>query len=661
MRYVIILLLLISVHMLISISIYDNNGYFSVNSIRFKLTPEVNYKTHEFVYHTLSLTQIVNDYRDSCIVDFSSSLLDIKIKIEKTTDYYSKAWLTKVNVYYKQDVYIHDILLKIEFDNQQSLETFMGPKAINSRNTTDNISLCPYTDKVIEFKNSITSFWIAGSNHQQCKNIEWLKPNLICLYDHSLHYARLYRPPTPNERMIDYMPRKNGQKDLWSFVVFEQKPFIISINRWPGAKKAAFALTNDADQEVVNRLTSAFYGSSNPTNPNYLTKGLIANNIKISNTVFSINKPLLNEVWAQIKDFGNTICTHTYSDTSDVSSLTEQSLLSDLSEYNARLWIDHSLPNNKEDFGMFGGFADSPYYILDAINNSTIDYAWIGESPVSNPFNSYTEPWRLPHRVYYFQDLTRPVWFFGRNRMETWEYFSDYNIYGMKYNLTSENLDDLILKNGLCVGYTHFSFTHKIDRLGFYRVLENGDLEIREDVNDALIMLNDYQTNRGLWIDTVETIFDRMLAIEQVNVKSIEDDWAPGFIRVTIENTSTYNIPECSFVFNDVKYNIPMFESNSQYSFLINKSSLDSLVINNPYQLFYKEGYLIIKKSIDEPITKLKAKIYNIKGQLVTKHNTYFEQYYVSIPFKNKASGTYIVEIDSENIKKQTLKFRVIK
>jgi hypothetical protein len=661
MRYILIfLLLIISVVAFAATGLY-NNGYLSVNNINFNFVPQVNYKTPSLVLQSLVLTQVVTDSDDSCNIDFTSSVLDLKIKLVKSSEYYSKAWLTQVTVNYKQDVLIQDILLNLVFESPQGIQIFKGTKAIESRSITDNIDLCPYTDKVIELAETNSSFWIVGSNHAGCDNIEWIKSSSISLYDHTLHFARLYRPPTPSEQMIDYMPKKSGQTDIWSFLLFEQKPFALSINRWPGEKKAAFALSNDADVELLGRLMAAYFGSDDPANPCYLTKGLIANNIKVSNTVFSNRKPLLNEVWTSIMNHGNSIGTHTHSDTSDVTSLTEQSLLNDLEEYNVRLWIDHSLPNNKEDFGMFGGFENSPYYIQDVVNRSKVDYVWLGDTPATNPFNSFDEPWRLPHRVYYFQNLTRPIWFFGRSRMETWEFLDAMHIYDMKYNLTPTNLDNLIQNNGLCVGYTHFCFNHNDTRWGFYKYFSSGYYEIRDDFNDVLIMLNDYQTNKGLWIDTVESIFDRMLAIERVKVIRVEDDWVPGFLRITLQNTSDFSIPDFSFKYKTNQFTIPLFEANSQYSFIINKSLSGSSVIPTPFQVYYKEGFIAVKSSNSESIPSIKAKIYNIKGQLITSKESLGAQSYLLIPFANKASGIYIAKIESEEFKPQVLRFNIFK
>jgi hypothetical protein len=89
--------------------------------------------------------------------------------------------------------------------------------------------------------------------------------------------------------------------------------------------------------------------------------------------------------------------------------------------------------------------------------------------------------------------------------------------------MSADNLDKLIEDRGLHISYTHFS-VHSNSYIGaFFDVNENGDYEIKDEVDDMLLMLDYYRQHRGLWIDTLENIFDRMLAIEKVKLMSCEE------------------------------------------------------------------------------------------------------------------------------------------
>jgi hypothetical protein len=641
----------------------NSSGLIDVNDIQFRLTPEVTVKTAPNDFHNITFTEHITTYADSFRIEYSATELDLNICLTPQALFPTQGWKAVLKADYKADLQIKDIALKLDFVNPSGIIAYKGIKAINSRSPEDSINLCPYTDKAIEFQGLNSSCWIIGSNYAGCKGIEGITENSIRFYDHTLHYTKLsnYQSYT-TDKLMDTMPRTYGQSDIWSFLLFGEKPYLFSINRWAGDKKAALAITNDADGETEMKLSSAFFGSSNSNSSNYLAKGLIANHIKISNTVFGANINTLGSVWNSLLPYGNTIGYHTYSDQADSTSVISNSLLNDMSPYNVRLWVDHSLPYNPEDFGCYGTIGTSPFYVLDVINQSNIDYVWLGESPVSNPFNAFDEPWRLPHRLPFLTSLTKPVWFFGRTRMETWEYFNNYSIYDMKHNLTSENLDQLLLSNGLCVGYTHFSFTNNSTRQGFYLVTPEGSCEVIDEAEQAFQMLNTYQNERGLWIDTVENIFDRMLAIEEVEIESIDIASNPGFIKVLVRNNSEYDLDNLNIrYFNDSDI-IPFLPAHGlgEY-FFVRTDFPPNPDITPAYLVYYVSEAIYLKSRTELKIPPLSVEIYNLKGQKVKEFVQPAQSDYLVIPFQSKASGIYFAKISARNSKPVVVRFTVIK
>ncbi len=645
---------------LISATHIINSNGFNINNISFSLEPSAVIRTPDIYSQELDFVKTNALYPDSCTIIYGNSNFDLEVKIVPVTKFIKKAWQVSIIADYKQAVSISDISLNINFTNPGEIAIYKGPQAIYSRLMPDQKNLCPYTDKAIEYKGPTSSFWIVASNYAGCQGIESITDSSIKLYDNSLHYARLYNQVALYDKLIDYLPRVSGQRDNWSFLIFLEKPNLISINRWPADKLAALAITNDADGENLSKLQSVFYGSSNIKSPDYLTKGLIANQIKISNTVFGVNINYLYDIWTDIKNTGSSIGYHTYSGYDDTTSVINQSLNTDMDEFDVRLWIDHA--HNLEDISMSGSYPNSPYYVLDVLNNSKIDYLWIYDIPYNNAFNAFEEPWRLPHKLHYFSSLTKPIWIFGRTRMETWEYLSDYYLYDFKHNMTGENLDNLLKDNGLCIGYTHFSFNNASNRYAFYNLLPGDEYTIRDDFNDVLVMLNDYQQNRGLWIDTVENIFDRMLAIEQVDIESVEDDVYPGFVRISLRNNSNYDITDLSFTYGPQEITIPQLNAHGNYSFSVSSTNIpspdDALL---PFQVFYIDKTLLIRSKQSHVIPAAQVSIYNIKGQLVSSNRTTKQANYMSIPFEHKASGIYIARIETLGYKPQNIRFTVLK
>ncbi len=638
------------------------DGSLRVNGIDFDLNLEFNYRTNLSFCQTLQFVKTAEVLADSVVIRYENAALDVRVSFVPQWNYLAKSWLMKVRADYKQNFLVRDLVLNMVYLTEQSPLFLRGPQAIYSGNASDNTNLYPFTEKFLEVKSGASSFWIVGSGYRGTEGAECIYNNSIRLYDHTVHFAALHSLTDVYERVIDTMPRQSGDTDWWSVLLFEEKPYLLRINRWPGVKQAALAISNDADGETYAKLKAVYFGSSNPASPDYLTKGLIANNIKVSNTVFGINKYYLGEVWHSIRNAGSSIGYHTYSGFADSTHATSHNLLNEMTEYNIRLWIDHDWSANPEDFNMYGGMADSPFYILDIINQSGVDYAWCGSTPPTNPFNVFTEPWRLPHKLHFFGALTRPVWFFGRTRMEAWEYIHDLYTVDFKHNMTPENLDRLIAEGGLCIAYTHFGFIPKVSRLSFYEVISNGEHVIRPEFNDVLVMLDDYQNNRGLWIETVENIFDRMFAIEGIRVVGVEETSTPGLVRMTLVNASELDVEDVSISYGSYRFSIPFFAANSTESLLLNGNNIpepDEILL--PFLAKFANGSINIRSREYMVIPPVKVSIYNIKGQLVRTHQTDREESSLSIPFTGKSSGVYFARIQAEGYRTQTAKFFVVK
>ncbi len=665
MKAIMVLVILCIPLILFSNLSVNNAANFDINGIDLQILPQVSIKTALNTYHNITFTTNVTAYSDSFLIEYSANELDFELSLVPVSSFHSKSWQAVLKASYKADLQVQDLALNITFSYPSGISTYKGMKAINSHRLEDNINLCPYTDRAIEYHGPNSSFWIVGSNCSGCKGVESITENALKFYDHTLHFTRLSGYQTiVTDKVLDTLPVLSGGHQSWSFIIYEEKPFLVSISRWPAEKKAAFAITNDADGETTRKLTSAYYGSNNPTNASYLKKGLIVNHIKISNTVFGRNINAVGSIWTSLRTFGNTIGYHTYSDRADSSDIISNSLLNQMSTYNVRLWVDHSLPYNPEDFGCYGTFSSSPYYILNTINNSNIDYVWVGDTPQTNHFNAFDEPWRLPHQLPFITSLTKPIWFFGRTRMESWEYFDpDYNKFSMKYNLTTDNLDKLLINNGLCVGYAHFSFDNNSTRNSFFYVYPNDDCEIRDDFNEALKMLDTYQKERGLWIDTVENIFDRMRAIEKVEIESIDAVTNPGFIKLTVRNKSDLNLDDLTLSYgNESKTIASMPSQQLDYLLFATDNQPDSTTVQPPFVVIYVNESIYIKnRANDFSVPSMRVEIFNLKGQIVGKYNQQSQANSLIIPFSNKATGIYLAKIKPVNARSQLIKFSVIK
>jgi hypothetical protein len=632
----------------------------NLNGLSFDLNLYADTRIAEFTYQPLDFS--VSSAKSSGIytLTYTSAEMDVVVSISPRQQYSSSAWLFSINANCKQDLYLHDVYLSMDEVGTPFSATLKGVEAIMAGDPGKNLNIISFRDKAVEYSGQAGKFWIVASNYAECEGVEVLSANRIVLYDYKGHFFRKYVQGGTWEQLRDTMYKPEGGTHKWAFLLFTEQPILLSINRWPADKKAALCITNDADSESLNRLKAVFEGSNNPDNPKYYTQGFFARKIPVSNTVFGFNQSILGDMWTSIKEQGNSIGYHTYSGTADPVGTNQQALLSDLVPYDIRLWIDHAVPQNPEDICYNGLDPQSVNYVADVINQSGIDYIWPGDTPYTNPFDAYEETWRLPHIVYEAKDFTRPIWFFGRTREEFWEYPNYLEQLSMKYLMTSDNLDKLIGNRGLHICYTHLSAGNNTYCNGFFQIADNGDYEIRDDVDDMLLMLDYYRAHRGLWIDTVENIFDRMLAIEQIRIVSCQtvDE---GVYQITLENGSDYELKDLSFKFRDLSINVPLFTAENTLNFFIADNPGVSSVVQKNFLINYQKGSLVFKNRYNLSLAPVKIEIFNLRGQKVqTYESTVYQDQFIC-PFTNKASGIYFARISPESGTPSLIRFTVLK
>lgn len=658
--FVSVIVLLIMFSVLGAQSPVTGTGSIVMNGHEFQLRPYVQTKNAEYDYETLQFSTSTTIYPDSSVISFSHAKLSFDLSLCRRLGLGAEAWQFKLRTQYHEAVQIRDFYLYLDFLGALPQEVYRGPKAIAKRDASYNTALIPFTDKALQIAFADTSLWIVASNYEGCSNVDILKEDAISLYDHTAHLARLYHAPTDQFNiMIDCLYRQPGESDSWSWLLFTEKPVLLSINRWLGKNKAALCITNDADGEADRKLKALYYGSSMPSSPKYLTTGLIANEIRVTNTVFGASEPLLGYLWQQLREYGNTIGYHSYSNTADSTAATYNSITGPMQQYGLRTWIDHSWVNNPEALCYQGFDPASPYYQLNAINDSQVDYFWLGDNLNVNPFNSFDEPGFLPHRLSFFEGLTRPLWFFGRTKMQTWENKGYSYLVDMKHNLIPENLDALLNAQGLCVVYTHFGFDES-PTIGAFFEYSTGACEIKDEVNERFEMLNHYQKHRGLWIDTLEAIFDRMLAIEELRISGVSKSTRGELQSVTLNNGSSNDLPQLYMIYQDQEIELPNLVAFGQEDILVSGASSDTPAY--PYLvLYYQDKSLHLKRKDNVKLSPLKIDIYNLRGQKVKTFSSKQPNQNVIIPLESCASGVYFVRLEDELGMQAVRKFCILK
>jgi len=643
--------------------IYALNGSNNVwdNSL-FELNIFVEQRVGDNNYQKINFSCSEQIYPDHIVIIYSAPELDVIVTISPEAKYLAPAYYFNIRALFKQETYLHEIYLSMDNLDHPVLNYLKGVEAIEKGDSSRNKTITPYMDKVVEYTSGEQHFWIVASEYDGCDGIEGLMANKILLYDYHCHFYRAYDAVNQGPYLLrDSMYKTTGSSHQWSFLLFLEKPVLLDINRWLGNRKAALSISSDSNGESLERLKAVFEGSTNPASPKYYKKGFFARNIPVTYSVYGCNKPPLGNMWSLIQSKGSCIGYHTYSSDTDAPEINAQSLINDLASFNIRTWTDHISPYNPENISYHGLNMDSPYYLGDIINQTNIDYIWPADYPITNPFNAFDNPWRLPHIIYEAKALTRPVYFFGRTEEKVWQYLDCYLPISMKYIMTPSNLDALIAENGLHIAYTHLCFSQNNSTISFWQQTPTGDYEIRDDVDEMLQMLDFYRRERGLWIAPLEDIFDRMLAIEQVKITSIEplDD---DFYRVTLHNYSDFDIAQLCINYKERDYMIPLLAAGESYQLYLANYSPDEPIPPAQFNIRYQNGNLTIKNKNGLNIDPLRLEIFNIRGQRVFSQHLINNGPEINLPFNKHSSGIYLMRLSPDNgTKPIVLRFSFLK
>lgn len=662
-RKLIVILFCLLCALLSGLNVSSDNRV-EINGIAFRAVMEGEIRIGDYNLQTLGFTSHSESYPDSAVIFYEAPELELRLSFTPAHDLWENVWQSTVRADFREDIMLRQLNLRLDFEDFAAVQMFSGAQAVQRNDVALNRIITPYSNKICAFSKAGSAFWLAASNFRGCSGVETLSTNRIKLYDYSLHYFRQYQY---NGSVINYprdcLPQKTGDARQWSWLWFEEKPVVLDLHRYPGDKQAALSITNDPDAETSNKVMAIFMGSNNPLNPKFGSQGLIPHGIPVSNGIFGADQSLLENLPNLLISTGNTIAYHTFANEEDPPGSNATALLSDLVPYNIRLWTDHSVTNNPECLGYNGLMPDSPNYIGDVINQSSICYAWMNDSVPTNPFNAFDDPWRLPHRLYEMTALTKPVWFFGRTKELTWESLNGNITTDMKHILTPDNLDKLLQDGGLHICYTNFYLSNSQERNSFYINGSNGDFEIRPEVESLLEQLVFYRDNCKLWIATPETVFDRLLATEKVIIDEIQPTGIQGCFMVKIKNNSDYNLTDFTFSHGDHTVTVPNLAANNVYELYLNSDSIQTPAQEYPrYAVYYQGQTLLIKKTGGGALYLTKVKIFNLKGQKVMETTGSIPvSELVTLPVSRLASGVFFAEIAGEDHTPQRVKFIVLK
>ena len=333
--------------------------------------------------------------------------------------------------------------------------------------------------------------------------------------------------------------RNNGESSEGTIVYDFQasQPREVIKSRWPRNFKAAYTICDD--DFYLNQSRAFYYGTSVITSPDYGHKGIVGHNLRTTKNLWGTdaywNDPITLSFYDAMFNDGIEIALHTpgiYDDTRAVADIVFGRVTQ---RYGTRHWVDHSAPQNPEDFVNKGAFrivngaandTDSGYYMLDLLTNYNFKYLWvinngsIDNTTINSFYHNFTKGSLLPHRSRILDAEGGSLYQYGRTTGDSYSEFV--SVAG-----NPVLIQKLIDEHGLAIVYTH-------DHIG-YDNQSGGDYTLKNPVDNVFAFLEDRQDEGTLWVEKVSTILDWMLNSENVVITNRAGD----FITVKNNNNST--------------------------------------------------------------------------------------------------------------------------
>jgi hypothetical protein len=417
-------------------------------------------------------------------------------------------------------------------------EVLSGPLAIADLDPSRNQQQTLYTQRVLLARPlfSPTGMLIEGL-HNGANGVELLNEQSILYYDGEAHRTVLKRLEFDDTNPHFSVTRSPGDSDTLRAVLslWDRSPQIF-LNKFPGSIPAAFTIIDDADGENRDKLLAAYYGVSDPNDPEFGRGGLLGNGLRTTRTIFGVSR--LYDVWDRLYADGVEIGFHTYTGNADSATVTRRNLEVLVRRYGIRNWVDHSVPGNPEDLNYRGSWPteDNPFYMLDVLEELGFDYAWV-EYNMHFGFDAFGDRKELPHHSEALDDPNVPgsILVYGRTAgslfTNHWRSFDQI--------VTESALEELVLRGGLTLIYTHTCVTHNVDGdVGYLIQTENG-WRIKEEAEAIFGMISERVANGDLWVAPASEIFDRLVMADSISIREVTDRQATDHPLWRITNTAT--------------------------------------------------------------------------------------------------------------------------
>lgn len=319
----------------------------------------------------------------------------------------------------------------------------------------------------------------------------------------------------------------------------------VVLSRWPDGRRAAFSITDHADQSDVNTFVA-------------LTDALVAEGLRITKALFAsgaaprrqLDDARVVAAAEKLHAAGSEIIPHSITPQPDPRATLEEGLAA-FARFEPRTWIDHQPATNCEAIGAAGWRSDGRWGIADLLARFGFRYLWL-EVDAPRPIFNLLDPRHLEARAPTVWPLGRldaggppSLWMFR----SVWAFFANRAFYSF---YAPGRIDALERDRGLHVAHTYLETYHRTGTLFGRRNLfvpadpkhdkpgGAGPVALAPKFRALLADLGARQRRGTLWVAPIAEIADRLRATADVTIAR-----APGgALRVTAPTA----IPGATFV-----------------------------------------------------------------------------------------------------------------
>jgi hypothetical protein len=306
---------------------------------------------------------------------------------------------------------------------------------------------------------------------------------------------------------------------------------VLSKAKFPDGRRAAFVITDHADQTSARTFAALVYGRSDKPSA---STGLLSHHVRITKALFAhgsdrpqLESPEVVRLADQLYVAGSEIVPHSATPKPDERPVT-MAALDTFARWHARTWIDHQPETNCEAFGDEGFRSTGKFAIADLLAAHGYEYVWAEVDAEPGALNLL--------RADHLAQRAPTIWPIGRLDVggpaglwmfrSQWAFLEAKHFYSM---YSPAALDRLERERGLHIAHTYLETYHPAHtKFGLKNLLVpidprerpggSGPVKLAPEFERLLASLQARQDRGTLWIPTLAALGDRLRSVADIKV-----------------------------------------------------------------------------------------------------------------------------------------------